>query len=481
MTPQLQQAIKMLQLSTLELQDEIQQALDSNMMLEEDHDDHHAQEESETKSINEERGHESLASDSTVNEQELSMGDKQEGLPDELPVDSNWDDVYDIAPATSVQSNDEDGQRGIDYGELQGESLQEHLLWQLQMSTLSEIDTQIGETLIDAIDHDGFIHAPLEEIYQGLLDQGLEIELDEVVAVLHSIQQYDPPGAAACSLQESLLLQIKALGLDSIEINLAQRLLKDYFDLLGNRDYLQIRRKMKISEEVLEGLIRLIQSLNPRPGSHFSSERLEYIVPDIFVRKHKDRWLVELNPDIAPKIRVNSLYASMIKKVNSNDSSTMKNHLQEARWFIKSLHSRNETLLKVSTSIIEHQRDFLDRGELGMKPMVLADIATELEMHESTISRTTTRKYMHTPRGIYELKYFFSSHVSTDGGGECSSTAIRAMIKSLVSNEPPKKPLSDNKIATMLAEEGIKVARRTIAKYRESMAIPPSNERKRLA
>jgi RNA polymerase sigma-54 factor len=238
---------------------------------------------------------------------------------------------------------------------------------------------------------------------------------------------------------------------------------------------------MKLSEQELTEVIQLIQGLNPRPGGQIDSDRTEYIVPDVMVSKTASGWRVALNADTAPKLRVNTYYAGLIKQTSGSDSTTMKNHLQEARWFLKSLQSRNDTLLKVSTSIIEHQLGFLEQGAVGMKPMVLHDIAEELGMHESTISRTTTRKYMHTPRGIFELKYFFSSHVSTASGGEASSTAIRSMIKTLVAEEPPKKPLSDNKLAQILSDKGINVARRTVAKYREAMAIPPSNERKRLA
>ena len=251
--------------------------------------------------------------------------------------------------------------------------------------------------------------------------------------------------------------------------------------LLGTRDYAQLMRRTRLKEEQLKHTINLIQTLNPRPGDSVARNNTEYVVPDVFVRKVNNRWLVDLNPDVAPKLRINNDYASMVKRAdNSADNNYLKDNLQEARWFLKSLQSRNETLMKVATCIVEHQLNFFEYGDEAMKPMVLADIAADVEMHESTISRVTTRKYMHTPRGIYELKYFFSSHVSTSSGGECSSTAIRALIKKLVASENPRKPLSDNKITNLLAEQGIEVARRTIAKYRESLQIPPSNERKRL-
>jgi RNA polymerase sigma-54 factor len=261
----------------------------------------------------------------------------------------------------------------------------------------------------------------------------------------------------------------------------AIQIVSEHLDLLGSHDYVQLMRRMKISEDDLQQAILLIRSLNPRPGSQMTSSKAEYIVPDVYVKKVKGVWKIELNAQSAPKIRINETYANLIKRAdNSDDNNYLKNHLQEARWFIKSLMSRNETLLKVATCIVERQRGFLEHGEEAMKALVLHDVAEAVGMHESTISRVTTRKYMHTPRGIYELKYFFSSHVNTSSGGECSSTAIRAMIKKLISSEEPRKPLSDSKIAKSLEEQGINVARRTVAKYREAMAIPPSNERKRL-
>lgn len=482
MTPQLQQAIRMLQLSTLELQLEIQQALESNLMLEEA-DEYEEYESGTEEGVSEESVNEQPTETSA--ESELDYPEEQgptenDAIPDELPVDSVWDDIYDSTQASSAPSSDDD--RGFEYGDTSTESLREHLLWQMQLTPLSDTDTQIAEAIIDAINDDGFLSVSLEDLLGGLQQQvSEEIELDEVEAVLHIIQNFDPAGVAARDLRESLLLQLKALPDDTPWLEEAITLLNQHFELLAGRDYTQLKRVLKLSEEQLTQVTRLIQALNPRPGSQVSNSRPEYVVPDVIVKKVKGSWRVELNPDAAPRLRINHHYASLIKQMNSSDSTTLKNHLQEARWFIKSLQSRNETLLRVATSIVEHQRDFLDEGEVAMKPLVLHDIAEELGMHESTISRTTTRKFMHTPRGIFELKYFFSSHVGTASGGECSSTAIRAMIKKLIAEEPPKKPLSDSKIADILSKEGINVARRTVAKYREAMAIPPSNERKRLA
>lgn len=479
MTPQLQQAIKLLQLSTLELNVEIQEALDSNLMLEvtEEADDEHSagQEASlDTPDITENQEAQADTSDST------ELNNNQE-MPDELPVDSSWDDVYENIISAPSQASTEFDNREYETYDSSGESLVEHLRWQMQLTPFSDTDIAIAEVIIDAINDDGYLSIALEEIRSALPEE-LDVEEDEIEAVLHRIQNFDPVGVAARNLQESLLIQLNQFAFESPWLEQAKELIEKYFDLLANREYAQLTRRMKISEDELKEIVQLIQSLNPRPGSQITNAKPEYIVPDVYVSKVKGRWQVELNPDSAPRIRVNAHYASMIKQVNnSEENAYLKNHLQEARWFIKSLLSRNETLLKVANEIVKRQKDFLEYGEEAMKALVLHDIAEVVEMHESTISRVTTKKYMHTPRGIFELKYFFSSHVSTASGGECSATAIRALIKKLIAAELPNKPLSDSKLANILSDQGINVARRTVAKYREAMAIPPSNERKRLA
>ena len=478
MTPQLQQAIRLLQLSSLELQTEIQEALDSNLMLEveDESNDSQSQAEEMTSATQETRAEETSPETATASETDI---------PDELPVDSNWDDIYEniSAPSSSPASSGDSDNREIEYSDSSSESLQQHLRWQMQLTPFSDTDRAIAEFIIDGIGDDGYLTMSVSDIYQALAKElEVEIEEDEVEAVLHRIQYFDPPGVAARNLQESLSLQLKQIPIESEWLNKAQRLVDEYFSLLAEREYSQLGKKLKVNEEELKEILQLIQSLNPRPGSQISSNQAEYIIPDVIVTKVKDTWRVELNPDAAPRLRINSQYANMVKQVkNSEDNNTMKNHLQEARWFIKSLLSRNETLLKVATSIVERQVNFFEHGDEAMKALVLHDIAEAVEMHESTISRVTSKKYMHTPRGIFELKYFFSSHVSTSDGGECSATAIRAYIKKLIAEEAPKKPFSDNKLAAILADRGINVARRTVAKYREAMAIPPSNERKRLA
>lgn len=474
MTPQLQQAIKLLQLSTLELQQEIQDVLDSNLMLEvvEEGDDESNRSNSEIRLEEQKETH------VAPSEQE---GMQTETLPEELPVDSAWEDIYDNIQTAPASSTYQEGDREYEVSDTTGESLQDHLRWQMQMTNFSDTDLLIADAIIDSVSDNGFLTTAVEDIQQQFPEEQ-EIELDEVIAVLHRVQNFDPPGVAARDIRESLMLQLKQLTEESPQQQTALKLLDEHFDLLVNRDYAQLTRRLKISEDKLKEIILTIQALNPRPGSQITSSKPEYIVPDVFVKKIKGHWKVELNPDAAPKLRINAHYANLMKQVkNSADNNYIKNHLQEARWFIKSLTSRNETLLKVSTCIVERQRGFLEYGEEAMKALVLHDIAEAVEMHESTISRVTTKKYMHTPRGIFELKYFFSSHVSTADGGECSATAIRALIKKLIAAEHPKKPLSDSKIATILSDQGINVARRTVAKYRESMALAPSNERKRLA
>jgi len=507
MTPQLQQAIRLLQLSTLDLQQEVQDALESNPMLE-------LMEENAS-------GKDSKANDDGISDNTEKLngseqdnqnndgatgdafdhnGEKQEATPEipaerheseidecsdsipkDLPVDTAWDDIYPTnTPIGSIPENDEND---FESRNSAGETLTDHLVWQLNLVPMSDRDQFIALSILDSIDSDGYLSSSLEEILEGLYDENAEdpVEMDEVVAVLKRTQHFDPPGVGARDLSECLLLQLRQLPDNTPWLPQAKLVINHYLHLLGNRDYAQLMRRSKLKEEDLKAVILLIQSLNPKPGESICPKEPEYIVPDVIVKKEKGRWLVELNPDIAPKIRVNDSYASMIRRAdNSTDNTFMKDQLQEAKWFIKSLQSRNETLLKVSSKIVAHQQGFLDYGDEAMKPLILHDIAQAVDMHESTISRVTTQKYMHTPRGIFELKYFFSSHVSTASGGECSSTAIRAIVKKLISAENPKKPLSDSKIASILKEQGVNVARRTIAKYREAMSVPPSNERKRL-
>lgn len=492
MTPQLQQAIRLLQLSTVELQSEIQEALESNPMLEEG--------EGGEEKGNENASPDQKQADNTQNDTntestaEFEVKDssaelQSEAMPTELPVDSSWEDTYDYsnttAPSSSYNSS-EDGLRDYESKSTSEDSLSDHLLWQLNLTPFSDIDRTIASLLIDSLNDDGYLRCSLEEILEEFAEEEeLEdaVELAEIEAVLHRLQNFDPPGIAARDLQESLKIQLLQIEPETISLHAeATKLIDQHFDLLANRDFNLLMRRMKVTEDKLRQIIDVIHSLNPRPGSQVASSTPEYIIPDVYVRKEKNAWRVSLNADTTPKLNINSMYAGLIQRANkSPDNTYMQGQLQEARWLIKSLQSRNETLMKVSTCIVDRQKGFLEHGEEAMKALVLHDVAEEVGMHESTISRITNKKYMHTPRGIFELKYFFSSHVSTASGGECSSTAIRALIKKLIAAEEPKKPLSDSKIAKILSDQGINVARRTVAKYRDAMTIPPSNERKRLA
>ncbi|MGE0370410.1 MAG: RNA polymerase factor sigma-54 [Gammaproteobacteria bacterium] len=490
MTPQLQQAIRLLQLSTLDLREEIQQALDSNPMLEAAEDG--ASDDGETALAEDveyaaatapaaspaAEGERGEANDSAVDLRDAVV-DLDMGVGDDLPVDSVWEDVYESAVVPRGQGAELDG-GDFEFQAGPSETLREHLLWQMSMTPFSERDQAIAVAIIDAVNERGYLAVPLEELHEGLNADG-DIDLDEVQAVLHQVQNFDPVGVAARDLRECMLIQLQHLDAGIPWLDKTRELVAEHLDLLANREYGLLTRRLKCTQQELQQVIALAQSLNPYPGSQITDRKVEYIIPDVIVTKEKNSWKVELNPEAMPRVRINASYASLVKRAdNSSDNAYMRNQLQEARWFVKSLQSRNETLLKVASCIVERQRGFLEHGEEAMKALVLHDIAQAVEMHESTISRVTTQKYMYTPRGIFELKYFFSSHVSTDSGGECSATAIRALIKKLVAAEDGGKPLSDSKIAQLLKQQGINVARRTIAKYREALAIPSSSERKRL-
>jgi len=479
MTPQLQQAIRLLQLSTIELQQEIQEALDANPLLEGDDDfDTTPDHDPSLSNINRESVDDSPTPTDDYNEPvERDTSDEmtEQNIQEDLPLDNNWDDLVSAAPVSNGNLPDEDM---IYQGET-SETLQDYLRWQMQLTPFSETDRAIAEIIIEAIDESGLLTISCQDILDSLdID---DIEADEVEAVIKRIQLFDPVGVGARSVKECLLVQLRQFSDDTPYLTEARQLISEHTEFLANRDFRSLLRVTKLKEEELKEVMRLIHSLNPRPGADVIKQEQQYVIPDVTVSKVKGRWQVELNPDAMPKIRINQQYAAMSRTAkNSADTQFIRSHLQEAKWFLKSLESRNETLLKVANCIVQQQQAFFEHGEEAMKPMVLNDVAEMVSMHESTISRVTTQKYMHTPRGIFELKFFFSSHVSTESGGECSSTAIRAFIKKLVSAENPAKPLSDSKMAEILSEQGINVARRTIAKYRESLFIPPSNQRKTL-
>ncbi len=512
MTPQLQQAIRLLQLSTVDLELEIQEALDSNPMLEELQPEEASDGTEETSldtpepepAVDEPTSQEDPPQEQQTDASEGPADDfvqppdpevegesvpdiaqeiSTETLADDLPVDSVWEDVFDDSMTTAAgthQMSDDSDDNFFDNRNSEQVSIHSHLLEQINLLRLSPNDEFIATAILDGLDSEGMLTIELEDVLAAA-PPTLELELEEVKAVLNLIQHLDPIGVAARNLRECLLIQIEALPPDTPWQSEATTVIDQHIAQLGSKDYALIARKTRLKEHELREVLALILSLNPKPGSDIGASNIEYVEPDVYVSKQANRWLVELNHKSAPRIRVNPEYVSMIKRSdNSKDNVYLKDNLQEARWFIKSLQQRNDTLLRVATKIVEFQRGFFDYGEQAMKPLVLHDVAKAVDLHESTISRVTSQKYMHTPAGVFELKYFFSSHVSTHAGGEVSSTAIRALIKELVSAENPRKPLSDSKIAGLLAEQDIKVARRTIAKYREALLIPPSNERKQL-
>lgn len=465
MTPQLQQAIRLLQLSTLELQQELQQALESNPLLEQ----------IDT--------HEEIDTRETQDSETLDTADalEQKEMPEELPLDASWDTIYTAGTPSGTSGDyidDVDDELPVYQGETT-QTLQDYLMWQVELTPFSDTDRAIATSIVDAVDDTGYLTVPLEDILESMGDE--EIDIDEVEAVLKRIQRFDPVGVAAKDLRDCLLIQLSQFDKTTPWLEEARLIISDHLDLLANHDFRTLMRVTRLKEDVLKEAVNLIQSLDPRPGQSIQTGEPEYVIPDVLVRKHNGHWTVELNSDSIPRLQINQHYASMCNNArNDGDSQFIRSNLQDAKWLIKSLESRNDTLLRVSRCIVEQQQAFFEQGEEYMKPMVLADIAQAVEMHESTISRVTTQKYLHSPRGIFELKYFFSSHVNTEGGGEASSTAIRALVKKLIAAENPAKPLSDSKLTSLLSEQGIMVARRTVAKYRESLSIPPSNQRKQL-
>ena len=444
MTPQLQQAIRLLQLPVLDLNAQIQDALEENIMLEmEDLPDVPRTSAETTAEVETIRAEDSWQASSTA------------GI-----ADSGWNG---------------EGRPISEFADESGQTLREHLLWQLEMENFGPRETLIGEAIIDSINDDGYLTADLDEIAAALDDEA-GISPQEIEQTLVKVQGLDPIGIGARSLSECIVLQLRQLDDTTPGLKLAIELADGHLDLIANREYGELRRSLRTSEENLHAAVALVKSCNPKPGLAVSPTAAEYIVPDVFVRKIDNRWQVEISPTGVPRLSVNQQYARLLR--GSGDHAVLRTQLQEARWLIRSLEIRNETLMKVATCIVSRQTDFLEHGDEAMKPMVLRDVAEEIGMHESTISRVTTNKYMHTPRGVFEFKYFFSSHLSSDSGEDQSSTSVRAKIRKLIGAENPAKPLSDSKITNLLKEEGISVARRTVAKYREAMNIPSSSERR---
>ncbi|WP_129775468.1 RNA polymerase factor sigma-54 [Peristeroidobacter soli] len=482
MTPQLQQAIRLLQLPVLELQQQIREALESNVMLEAE--DEAGSLETGESAEPHESTYESPApspessSNNEHNEHNEDRGETAEAAEQPLDIveDQDWSDTPVTGQSDTPWSGDDDHSQ--DFSDARGETLQEHLTWQLEMSRLNEREMRIGAAIIDAINDDGYVIEPLDEIARNLQPE-LVVATAEVERVLKQVQAMDPAGVGARSVSECIELQLRQLDPDTPGRETALAIAAGYLDQVAEQQYALLRRQLRVTEEELENALVLVRACQPRPGSSVHSVPAEYIVPDVFVRRTERGWAVDINPASLPRIRVNQSYAGLIGR--GGDHAMLRTQLQEARWLIRSLEIRNETLLKVARCIVQRQSAFLENGDEYMQPMILKDVAEAVQMHESTISRVTTNKYMHTHRGVFEFRYFFSSHVAASDGTEMSSTAIRAKIRKLVAAEEPDKPLSDSRIADILSREGVLVARRTVAKYREALGIPPSSERKRVS
>jgi RNA polymerase sigma-54 factor len=456
MTPQLQQAIRLLQMPTLELQQHISELLETNVMLEQEEPEEEVE----------------LTTSFTALEQ-TPVVDTYEPVEIEA-VDQPWAD----RPGTGSDAGraEDDEERERDIADERGESLRDHLLDQLGLLGLADEDLIVATAIVDALNDDGYLTETLAEIGASLQPQ-IERDEEEIERVLLLVQLLEPVGVGARNLAECLTLQLARLDPATPALPLARRIVADHLDLLAQRDLQPLRRVLQVDDETLAAAVALVRACHPRPGSVISASRPEYIVPDVFVRRTDRGWAVELNPGTLPRVRVNQSYAGMLGRGGAH--ATMRTQLQEARWLLKSLEIRNDTLLKVARAIVQRQNDFLLHGEEHMRPMILKDIASAIEMHESTISRVTSGKYLHTPRGVFELRYFFSSQVEGGDGQGTSSTAIRAKIRKLIRDEDPGSPLSDNRIAEILSSEGIPVARRTVAKYREGLGIESSAERKK--
>ena len=461
LTPQLQQAIRLLQLSTLEVNQEVARLLDENPLLEREDED-----------AMQPYAHGDAASISAVDTSEVK--DKVPQQVDEEWVKEDWNES-----SFSAASGPDDEKESLAEVAADTPSLREHLIWQLNMSQHDVRDRKIIGLLIDALDVNGYLAQSLDEIVEMLPEQ-LEITLDDLETALVQLQHLDQPGIAARTLSECLALQLKALPEDTPCRDLALRLVLQHLNLLGAHDFAKLKKILRCDDDALRTVQSLITHLQPRPGAEFEQRAADYVVPDVVVEYRNGSWHVRLNQGAMPRLRVNQMYANILQQGNEKNGQQLAGQLQEARWFIKNLQQRFDTILRVSQTIVDRQSNFFEHGETAMRPLVLREIAEQLDLHESTISRVTTQKFMLTPRGIYELKYFFCSGIATESGGTCSSTAIRALIKQLVNQEDARHPLTDNRMSGILAQQGILVARRTVAKYRELLNILPVNLRKSL-
>jgi RNA polymerase sigma-54 factor len=478
LTPQLQQSIRLLQLSTLELHQELEQILADNPLLErlDDPLDNSirlladgAIGTSSSASVQEAPAQE----DSNSSREIESQG--EDNIAADAPSSSENDWSFDDVSRTSKTPEDDDGRPQLEAHET---SLREHLLEQVRLTVNNFRDRALVELIVDALDDNGYLEESLEEIHARLPEE-LEIELDELCIALKLLQSLEPAGIGARNISECLTLQIKRLSkVPLVSRRLALTIVENHLNLFAQRDFNKLKKALNCDDEDLREVQAVVKRCNPHPGAAFASDASDYVVPDVIVKRAKGGWQVTLNHDVMPRLRVNALYANILKQ-NKGDGS-LSSQLQEAKWLIKNMRQRFDTILRVAQAIVDRQRNFFSHGEVAMRPLVLREIADTLGLHESTISRVTTQKYMLTPHGMFELKYFFGSHVATETGGEASSTAIRALIKQLIGAEDPRNPLSDSKIADMLGEQGMVVARRTVAKYREALRIPAVNLRKSL-
>jgi RNA polymerase sigma-54 factor len=455
MTPQLQQAIRLLQLPTIELQAQVLQALESNVMLEAEED-----------------------FEATWSAEAAPREAEDEGGAGDDPVVEIGDDWTEPSAAESETPWSGTGDRELELPDETGRTLRDHLAWQLELAHLPADALAIGRAIIDAINDDGYLTEPLDAIAEAVAGD-VRTDAAGVARVLAVVQQLDPSGVGARTVAECIELQLAQLDASTPGLATARALAHRHLELVAGRDLAALQRELRVSGGELDVALALVRSCHPRPGAAFQAGRTEYVVPDVYARRTPQGWVVELNPSALPRVRVNEGYAGMITR--APDHAVLRAQLQEARWLLRSLEIRNDTMLKVARTIVERQQAFLDRGEESMQPMILKDVAEAVGMHESTISRVTTGKYLHTPRGIYEFRFFFSSQVAGDGGAGVSSTAIRAKIRKLVAQETPGRPLSDQQIVELLAADGVQVARRTVAKYREALGIAPSSERRQAA
>ena len=474
LTPQLQQSIKLLQLSTVEMQQEIERYLLENPMLERDDDG--AESFAGAQQFDAPRSEEGEREQRAEREERDAREEREQDMP-ATPSDVDDDRWASDAGTYTGAGRDEDDDSDAHDIHAATTSLRDHLGWQLGMTQLGERDRSLVRFLIEALDDDGYLSTPLQELWETLPPE-YEIEIEELEIALRYIQNFDPVGIGARSPGECLALQLKVRPAEPVR-DLALAIVDHHLELLAARDFARIRRQTGCDDEALRAAHSLITSLNPRPGARFAQSEARYITPDVMVKKLKGKWTAYINPDAYPRLRINRLYAEILSKQRRGNGN-LSGQLQEARWLIKNVQQRFDTIHRVTQAIVDRQRQFFEHGEVAMRPLVLREIADILGLHESTVSRVTSQKYMATPRGIFELKYFFGSHVATDTGGACSATAIRALIKQLIGAEDGKKPLSDSQISEILGQQGIVVARRTVAKYRESLNIPPVNLRKTL-